>query len=361
MKKNKNNLFSRFIITIFTLALLFAPVSSRLSNGIVDSSLSAFTLQASAESWSSVSKSGYVEFKADSNIKVYKDSNFKTRGTCSPSKSYDAMIYKNDVCRIYELNSSYFLTAYPTSSGWRTGYIRRSSVTGASSPASRTTASGKAYTYPYPGASSWGYTENKDEVYRLYESGSYTQIIYTAKSGDREYKMAYVKTNDYNAYCAGSGQKQSGALSEALYKSSGAYISCGFDGYKNTSGRHEGIDVKYNLDANIYSLTDGIVLRVASGSTGSGGLSTIAIYNSQYDKTVIYLHAAPSVKAGDKVRTGDKIGKESWRGISSKSSSHTHVEVRNGKKEYAAKSVGDSTMDNSNPSSFWKSLGYSIK
>lgn len=150
-------------------------------------------------------------------------------------------------------------------------------------------------------------------------------------------------------------------LSEALYGTSKAYISCGFDGYKNTSGRHEGIDFRYKFDAPIYALADGEVLRVANGHTGSNGLSTIAIYNKAADKTVIYLHSNPSVKAGDKVKVGDKIGYESWRGISSKSSSHTHVEVRNGKKEYAAKSVGDNTLDNSSPSSFWKSLGYKVK
>ena len=132
-------------------------------------------------------------------------------------------------------------------------------------------------------------------------------------------------------------------------------------GLVELTGRHEGIDFKYKLDADIYSLTDGTVLRVAIGSPGSGGLSTIAIYNKDTDKTVVYLHAAPSVQAGDKVHKGDKIGKESWRGISSKSSSHTHVEVRDGKQEYAAKSVGDPKLQNDNPSSFWKSLGYSIK
>ena len=354
MKKSIN----RIIIVALAMCILFAPFpvgSSHSSGGNV-----ALTVCA-AESWPSVSASGYVEFKAASKIKVYKDSQFKSRGTSSPSKSYDAYISKNDTCYIFEMSSSYFLVQYPTSSGRRSGYIRRSDVTSASSPSSCKTSSGNADTYPYPGASSWGCVEKDDQVYRLSESGDYTQIIYTAKSGNRKYKMGFIKTKNYNSCMGGSEQKQSKALSEALYKSSGAYISCGYDGYVNTSGRHEGIDFKYKLGADIYSLTDGTVLRVAKGSTGSGGLSTIAIYNKEKDKTVVYLHAAPSVKAGDKVRKGDKIGQESWRGISSKSSSHTHVEVRDGKQEYAAKSVGDPKLQNDNPSSFWKSLGYSIK
>lgn len=48
-----------------------------------------------------------------------------------------------------------------------------------------------------------------------------------------------------------------------------------------------------------------------------------------------------------------KIATESWRGISSKSGTHTHIEVRNGKKGYAAKSVGDNTLENDNPYPFY--------
>ena len=359
-EKKKKKVFNWFIITTMVFSFLFAP-NTGITAPVPTAQSSVSILASAAESWPSVSKSSYIEFKAESKINVYKDSSLSKRGTCSPSKSYNASISKNDVCYIYDINSSYLLVNYPTSSERRTGFIRRSDVTSASAPSSRKTSSGKAYTYPYPGASSWGYIENKDLVFRLTESGKYTHIIYTAKSGNRSYKMGYINTDDYNKCCNSSSQKRSKALSEALYNSSDAYISCNFDGYVNTSGRHEGIDIKCRLGSNIYSLTDGTVLRVANGSTGSGGLSTIAIYNSNYDKTIIYLHAAPSVKAGDKIRAGDKIGEESWRGISSKSSSHTHVEVRNGKKEYAAKSVGDSHLDNSDPSSFWKSLGYSIK
>lgn len=113
--------------------------------------------------------------------------------------------------------------------------------------------------------------------------------------------------------------------------------------------------------SSVYALADGVVARVAKGSTGSKGLSTIAIYSSAYDKTIIYLHAAPSgISEGQNISKGQKIATESWRGISSSSSSHTHVEVRNGKQGYASKSVNDSTLDNSDPTSFWNSLGYNI-
>jgi murein DD-endopeptidase MepM/ murein hydrolase activator NlpD len=116
------------------------------------------------------------------------------------------------------------------------------------------------------------------------------------------------------------------------------------------------------VGAPVYSLTSGTVLRVAKGSRGSSGLSTIAIYDSATNKTVIYLHSNPvGIKAGDKVSVGQKIATMDWRGISKSSGAHTHVEVRNGQQKYAAKSVNDYKLDNSNPTSFWNNKGYTIK
>ena len=152
-------------------------------------------------------------------------------------------------------------------------------------------------------------------------------------------------------------------MSEALYGTSGGYITCGFDGYVNTNGRHEGIDFKKAQGAKVYSLTEGVITNVTKGSNGSSGLSTIAIYNSATNKTVIYLHTAPlsSLYVGKTVSRGEQIATEAWRGCSSSSNSHTHVEVRDGKRTAAAKSVNDYTLENSNPTSFWNSQGYTVK
>ena len=143
---------------------------------------------------------------------------------------------------------------------------------------------------------------------------------------------------------------------------SGSKLTCGFDGYvtlRQTKGyRHEGIDFQYQSGQGghaIYSLTDGVVTRVVNG--GSGSLSTIAIYYAAANKTVVYLHAAPSVSKGQTITRGQQIGTESNRGADNY---HTHVEVRDGYQTYAAVS-SDSTLVNSNPTSFWQSLGYSVK
>ena len=151
-------------------------------------------------------------------------------------------------------------------------------------------------------------------------------------------------------------------LSYGLYRNSAARVTCGFNGYKTTSGKHEGIDIHYKIGAPIYALTDGVVVRVVYGKCGGHGLSTIAIYNKAAKKTVVYLHSAPvsGLKAGQTVRRGQRIGVESWRGITRSSGAHTHVEVRNGRVGYAAKSVNDYKLDNQNPASFWKGQGYTI-
>lgn len=156
-----------------------------------------------------------------------------------------------------------------------------------------------------------------------------------------------------------------GTLTCALYgvSTDRSYITCGFDGYVNTRGRHEGIDFKRGLNCPVYALTDGVVTRVTFGSTGSGGLSTIAVYNSAQDKTVIYLHTRPlaGLSVGQTVRRGDQIAAESWRGVSSSSGTHTHVEVRDGRRTSAARSVGDYRLENPDPGPIWSRFGYQVR
>lgn len=192
-------------------------------------------------------------------------------------------------------------------------------------------------------------------------SNGWAKAIYSGYEGycSSSY-ISKTKPNSNTGTTSVTGQQKN--ISAALYNNSRAYISCGYDGYTTTSGRHEGIDIRLGNGNPIYSLTDGVVVRVAYGASGANGLSTIAIYNSSSDKTVIYLHANPvTLNVGQTIKKGMKIGTEGWRGCSSSSGSHTHVEVRNGKTGYAAKSVNDYKLENPNPSSFWKSQGYNIK
>lgn len=136
---------------------------------------------------------------------------------------------------------------------------------------------------------------------------------------------------------------------QILYAGKGGYVSCDYDGYVHTRGRHEGIDFTKAKGASIYSLVDGVVTRVSNSSS----LSTCAIWDSSNGKTVIYLHSQFAVRSGQHVTKGQYLGRE-W--VNGTSSAHTHIEVRNGRQLYASKSVNDYTLSNPNPYSYWEKV-----
>lgn len=318
----------------------------------------------------SISKSAPLTtytYNSSGKVYAYTASNLKT-------KTGGYIACSTDECKIIEISGNAVKVTYPVSNGTKTAWFSREAFTyrdlANDAAVSSFTAQAKATTYKWKGKSNtFGSIAINDKCYLLRgnENSEWVQIIYPVSKG---HKMGWVKGSDYAAISGKETTSQKSSTSNqtmtnALYKLdiSTSKISCGFDGYVNTSGRHEGIDFNYKNGASIYSLTDGVITRVATGKNGSNGLSTIAIYDSSHDKTVVYLHSAPlsSLYVGQKIKKGDKIGTESWRGCSNSDGGHTHVEVRDGEKTHAAISVGDSKLDNSNPTSFWKSWGYTVK
>jgi hypothetical protein len=156
-----------------------------------------FSINVFAVSYPSISSSKYVEFKAQQNIDVYKDTACKTRGTSSPSKKYNASISSGDVCYIYKIEKNYIQVNYPTSSGRRTGYIKRNALFDKTAPIDYTSSSNaKVNIYK---SSSGSYVAKGDKVWVVdtkKEYSGYQAVIYEAKSGKRAYKLGYVKTND---------------------------------------------------------------------------------------------------------------------------------------------------------------------
>ena len=138
-------------------------------------------------------------------------------------------------------------------------------------------------------------------------------------------------------------------LLSRLYKSSGGYVSCDFDGYQSTPGKHEGIDCVIGAGHNVYAITGGEVVD----SRVKSGLSTIAIYNSAYNVTIVYLHSNSQVSKGQTVEAGALIATESSMGASSV---HTHVELRQGRCASAAKSVNDWTLENPDPYPYYETI-----
>ncbi|MFI7134732.1 peptidase inhibitor family I36 protein [Nonomuraea sp. NPDC050153] len=207
-------------------------------------------------------------------------------------------------------------------------------------------------------ASVWN---RSSKTVRVYFNSGHTGTYQDFAAGAKGNLNSSLKNQNASHQFSPSSSTRSN-MTTSLYKASGT-ITCGFDGYTSTPGRHEGIDIVRGLGANVYNLVAGQVINVVRGSTGRAGLSTIAVYNAASNKTVIYLHSAPvsSLRVGQQVSRGQVIATESWHGVSSRSSAHTHVEMRPGRVTRAAKSVGDPHLENPNPTSFWNSQGYSIR
>ena len=203
-------------------------------------------------------------------------------------------------------------------------------------------------------ASVWNRTGGSVTVF--YNSG-YSGDSQSFASGAKVNLNATLK-NDNASHRFGGGGTTNVDMSDALYSGGGGTLTCAFDGYESTPGRHEGIDFAKGSGSVVKALLSGTVTNVVEGGTG---LSTIAVYNATFDKTIIYLHTNPtdSVDTGDSISKGQQIGTEAARGAGS--AVHTHVEMRLGRRTLAAKSVSDPVLDNPNPNSFWVARGYNVR
>ncbi|MFI6499847.1 peptidase inhibitor family I36 protein [Nonomuraea typhae] len=208
-------------------------------------------------------------------------------------------------------------------------------------------------------ASVWN---RSSKTVRVFFNSGHTGTHQDFAAGARGNLNPTLKNQNASHLFGPSSSAPRGVMSFSLYAARGR-ITTGFDGYKTTPGRHEGIDLVRGLGANVRSLVAGQIINVVPGKPGRKRLSTIAIYLASVDKTVIYLHTEPlsSLRVGQQVRRGQIIGKESWHGVSRERSAHTHVEMRPGRRTLAAKSVNDPHLQNPNPTAFWNSQGYSVR
>jgi len=105
----------------------------------------------------------------------------------------------------------------------------------------------------------------------------------------------------------------------------GQYCERRGDGRGRTgfTGVHEGIDFTNAPEAPLYAILGGEVTR-AGDSNG-----TVAVYNAEYDVTVLYLHCEEiEVRRGDVIEAGAYIAQEGKKGSGG---TYTHVEMRNGR------------------------------
>lgn len=105
----------------------------------------------------------------------------------------------------------------------------------------------------------------------------------------------------------------------------GQYCERRGDGHGRTgfTGVHEGIDFTHEPEAALFAILGGEVTR-AGDSNG-----TVAVYNAEYDVTVLYLHCEEiEVRRGDMIEAGAYIAQEGKKGSDG---TYTHVEMRTGR------------------------------
>lgn len=291
-------------------------------------SLSLLSISASAASYPSLSKNNYCEFTAAKNINVYTSSNTNTRGTSSPSKSYNAYIEKGDICYIYKITSKYIYLSYPVGNSRREGYIRTSDLLGGNiSPSSSFTANKKVTTYKYNGGGKTGYYCAGDKAYVL--SGNYYNVIYEAKSNKRGYKLAFAEDISNNNPTSNNSSK----TKVWPVGGNGGTDQKNWPRYNNSGKYHSGTDISASKGTPVYATYSGVV-DTAKTLTSSYGKHVI-IKCMVNNKTVYIYYAhlnSYNVKAGDYVTAGQQIGTVGSTGNST--GPHLHYEVRNSQKHY---------------------------
>lgn len=153
-----------------------------------------------ASTWPSLSESHYAEYKVPGQVSVYANADLSKRGTESPYKEYNAQIDAGDIIYIYSIDATSCRFKYPVGNSYRIGYAKTSTLFGVSAPTEAFTAKAKVITYTGASPSSRsGSTAVGDQIIKLgsVKSGDYTLIMYTATSGSRAFKVAFVSNADY--------------------------------------------------------------------------------------------------------------------------------------------------------------------
>ena len=170
-----------------------------------DAPMMAFA--ASSPSFPSLSTSAYATGYCRSTANdtyVYTSSALSTRGTSSPYKAYAATIYASDEVYFYSINTTWAYISYPVGSGRSYGYIRTKDCMDANYGESFTSKS-EVTTYTRPNGGSYGKIYVGDSIIAVASVSGYYQVFYTAKSGNRAWKIGYVTQADYTKMKNGSG------------------------------------------------------------------------------------------------------------------------------------------------------------
>ena len=138
-------------------------------------------------------------------------------------------------------------------------------------------------------------------------------------SGNNDRNLSFVNRIFNQNYISYAGQDPGNINGEYLQNYSG-FNGC--TGVCSGSCEHKGIDYRAASGTAIYSLISGTVLTNASDTYG-----TIAVYNSEKNLTLLYLHcSSSSIAINGTVNKGQLLGYSGAQGAAA----HLHLELRNG-------------------------------
>lgn len=129
--------------------------------------------------------------------KVYMTNTLEKRGTSSPKKAYNAVVYASDEMYVYKLTENYAYISYPTSSGRRYGYVKTSDISAMNYCNDAKTSRAGITTYKRAGSGKYGSISKHDSVYSLAKNGNYVQVVYPVGAN---YKIGWITLSNYNTY-----------------------------------------------------------------------------------------------------------------------------------------------------------------
>lgn len=152
---------------------------------------------------SASTRKGYVI--GTSNVRVYSNT-----GLTAPY----GWIYPTDEVKVLTVTSRYSRVTYPTSRGYKTGYIATGNILTATG-GTNYTAKGKFTTYRRASAANtYGYVSKNDRVLVLGTRGNFIQIKYPVSGG---FKYAFARTSDVNQYLKGNGGGSAAVIPNGTY------------------------------------------------------------------------------------------------------------------------------------------------
>lgn len=223
-----------------------------------------------ASNWPSLSGSSYATYVAPANVSsLYQNPEMSIRGTASPKKAYQSSISRGDELMLmgFTDNGSGIIVSYPVGQGGRRiAYVPTKTLLGVSNPVEVFKAKASVPVYKITSkVTKWGSVAVNDQLYRCgtttFDGVKYVLFVYEAVSGERAWKVGFLKMSDYEKVKNGT------STSQASTGSNSAKVSLNVELMKQTDSRWKGTYIGSKTIGNVGCLITDLAM-VHSYNTG---------------------------------------------------------------------------------------------